>query len=111
MCLCAGPSTQDQVQVVLDAMCHTLTQNPCCLSNHHQDTLTERKIQSALQNLRSSRTTLIVAHRLSTIVDANIIAVLHLGQVVELGTHTELLGKQGLYADMWSKQLSGIADE
>jgi len=43
------------------------------------DTLTERKIQAALHSLRKTRTTLIVAHRLSTIVDANIIAVLHLG--------------------------------
>ncbi|KAF5841997.1 hypothetical protein DUNSADRAFT_9878 [Dunaliella salina] len=75
------------------------------------DTLTERKIQAALHSLRKSRTTLIVAHRLSTIVDANIIAVLHLGVVTELGAHQELLSKGGLYADMWQKQLTGLSGE
>jgi len=75
------------------------------------DTLTERKIQVALHSLRKARTTLIVAHRLSTIVDANIIAVLHLGEVAELGTHQELLSKGGLYADMWQKQLTGLSGE
>lgn len=95
------------------AFARALLKNPAVLvldeATSALDTLTERKIQAALATSRESRTTMIVAHRLSTIVDANIIVVMHLGQVVEQGSHTELLEKDGLYAELWNKQLtSGV---
>ncbi|GMH38123.1 hypothetical protein BSKO_06007 [Bryopsis sp. KO-2023] len=70
------------------------------------DSITEKKIQAAMNTLRQDRTTLIVAHRLSTVVDADSIIVLHDGEVVERGTHSELLSQNGLYAELWSKQES-----
>ncbi|UJR30014.1 hypothetical protein I4U23_017559 [Adineta vaga] len=69
------------------------------------DTLTERHIQSALQRVCEGRTTLIVAHRLSTISHADVIIVLKEGEVMERGSHDELLAKpDGLYAHMWDEQ-------
>ncbi len=61
-------------------------------------------LQSALLALRASRTTVIVAHRLSTIMDAHTVVVMALGQVAETGSHHELLAAGGLYAEMWAKQ-------
>ncbi|CAF0760216.1 unnamed protein product [Adineta steineri] len=69
------------------------------------DTHTERQIQSALQTVCDGRTTLIVAHRLSTISHADVIIVLKEGEVVERGSHDELLTKiDGVYASMWKQQ-------
>ncbi|KXZ45248.1 hypothetical protein GPECTOR_56g344 [Gonium pectorale] len=68
------------------------------------DTITEKKIQSALSALRASRTTVIVAHRLSTIMDADVIIVMDAGRVAESGSHWELLERGGLYADLWARQ-------
>ncbi|GAX77415.1 hypothetical protein CEUSTIGMA_g4860.t1, partial [Chlamydomonas eustigma] len=73
------------------------------------DSITERKIQDALKSLRQARTTLIVAHRLSTVADADIIVVMKLGCVAEMGNHLELLQREGgLYAEMWAKQQAGM---
>lgn len=69
------------------------------------DTVTEAKIQGALQNLGQGRTTLVIAHRLSTVRDAEQIIVLKDGNIHEKGTHDELLARQGLYADMWRQQI------
>ena len=71
------------------------------------DTRTEREIQSALNDISRGRTTIVVAHRLSTIVDADEIAVLSGGRVAERGTHRELLAQNGIYAAMWERQKRG----
>lgn len=70
----------------------------------HVDTETEEAIQKALEKMRRDRTTLVIAHRLSTVQDADLILVLHQGQIVERGTHQELLAKKGLYQKMYRLQ-------
>jgi ABC-type multidrug transport system, ATPase and permease components len=72
------------------------------------DTGTEEAIQTALRKMRQGRTTIAIAHRLSTIQDANLILVLHNGKIVERGTHTELLVKEGLYHKMFMMQQGTI---
>ncbi|KAL8907517.1 MAG: hypothetical protein Q9171_005832 [Xanthocarpia ochracea] len=69
------------------------------------DSETEQHIQTALEKLSQGRTTLVIAHRLSTITTADQILVLHSGQVIENGTHEELLALKGRYASMWRKQI------
>ena len=66
--------------------------------------INEREIKESLNDLAEKRTTIIIAHRLSTIVEANKILVLNKGNIIEQGTHKQLLRKKGLYADMWSTQ-------
>ena len=68
------------------------------------DTETEEAIQEALARMRRGRTTIAIAHRLSTIQDADLILVLHRGEIVERGTHQELLNKRGLYHKMYLLQ-------
>jgi ATP-binding cassette subfamily B protein len=68
------------------------------------DSHTEKEIQDALERVSRNRTTLVIAHRLSTIVGADEIIVLDQGQIVERGTHYELLAKNGLYESMWNRQ-------
>ena len=68
------------------------------------DTLTEQEIQSALRQVSRNRTTLVIAHRLSTVVDADEIIVLEQGRIVERGRHGDLLGLGGVYATMWNRQ-------
>ncbi|QGZ33457.1 ABCB family ABC transporter ATP-binding protein/permease [Stappia indica] len=68
------------------------------------DTHTEREIQAALDQVSRNRTTLVIAHRLSTVVNADEILVLEKGRIVERGRHQELLAKGGLYASMWARQ-------
>ncbi|ETS87309.1 hypothetical protein PFICI_01137 [Pestalotiopsis fici W106-1] len=69
------------------------------------DTETEQKIQEGLKALCEARTTFIVAHRLSTVMNADIIFVVSGGGIVEQGTHEELLEKHGKYSELWSKQI------
>ena len=74
------------------------------------DTATEREIDSALKAVSARRTTLVIAHRLSTVVDADEILVLNHGEVVEQGTHASLLAADGLYATMWRVQAETAAE-
>ncbi|KAK6062524.1 heavy metal tolerance protein [Seiridium cupressi] len=69
------------------------------------DTETEQKIQEGLRVLCEARTTFIVAHRLSTVMNADIIFVVSEGEIVEQGAHEELLDKKGKYSELWSKQI------
>ncbi|MCA3263986.1 MAG: ABC transporter ATP-binding protein/permease [Telmatospirillum sp.] len=69
------------------------------------DTRTEKEIQDSLRQISAGVTTLVIAHRLSTVVDADQIVVLDKGQVVERGTHADLLAADGVYAQMWRRQL------
>jgi ATP-binding cassette subfamily C protein CydCD len=73
----------------------------------HLDALSEHTVHKSLDLLKTNRTTIIIAHRLSTIRDADRIIVLNEGEMVETGTHNELLQKTGLYRQLVSKQLSG----
>ena len=68
------------------------------------DTRTEIQIQSAMDNLMKGRTSFIIAHRLSTIKNADLILVMNHGDIVEQGTHEELLAKNGFYADLYNSQ-------
>ncbi len=68
------------------------------------DSKSEKNIQAELKQISENRTTLIIAHRLSTVIDADRILVLDHGRIVETGTHKELLEKNGMYAHMWSLQ-------
>ncbi|MBI4185354.1 MAG: ABC transporter ATP-binding protein/permease [Proteobacteria bacterium] len=84
------------------------------------DSQTEKEIQASLKEVSAERTTLIIAHRLSTVVHADEIVVLKEGRVVERGRHDRLLARRGLYAEMWARQqeqaalereLRSVADE
>ncbi|GKT43490.1 heavy metal tolerance protein [Colletotrichum spaethianum] len=69
------------------------------------DTKTEASIQHALDALRNGRTTFVIAHRLSTVVKADKIMVIHGGRVAESGTHNELLARGEMYKDLWARQI------
>ena len=73
------------------------------------DAETERQVQAALAELKRDRTTLVVAHRLSTIVDADMICVVDRGRIVEQGRHGELLARDGLYARLYAAQAESAA--
>ncbi len=75
------------------------------------DTHTEREIQESLREVSRDRTTLIIAHRLSTVVHADEIVVLDQGRIVERGTHSGLLEAEGRYAKMWRQQQQGAMEE
>ena len=97
------------------AIARTLLKNPPILildeATSALDSRTESEIQATLDRVAERRTTIIIAHRLSTIVDADEIVVLEAGQVVERGTHTTLLRKQALYAEMWARQQAEVDEE
>lgn len=90
------------------AIARTILKNPKVIlldeATASLDTDTEEHIQRSLATLSHGRTMLVIAHRLSTITEADRILVLHEGQVVESGTHEELLDMKGRYAGMWKKQ-------
>ena len=74
------------------------------------DSESERHVQAALETLMQGRTTLVIAHRLSTIEKADRIVVMHKGEIAEIGTHSELLAKKGVYAQLHSVQFSAGAN-
>ena len=98
------------------AIARTLLKNPPILildeATSALDSRTEAAIQETLERIARNRTTIIIAHRLSTVVGADRIAVLEEGRVAELGSHDELLQRGGLYADLWYRQAAErVAEE
>jgi ATP-binding cassette, subfamily B, heavy metal transporter len=93
------------------AIARTLLKNPPILifdeATSALDSANERAIQAELQSTAQGKTTLVIAHRLSTVVDAHEILVLDAGRIIERGTHAELLARGGRYAQMWALQQSG----
>ena len=75
------------------------------------DSVTEQFIQESLEKLMQNRTTLVIAHRLSTLAQMDRILVFDKGKVVEQGTHNELMSKGGHYARMWDMQAGGFLPE
>ena len=71
------------------------------------DSEAERAVQAALDSLMQNRTTIVIAHRLSTIENADRIAVLERGNLVELGTHADLLAREGIYSRLYRIQFAG----
>ncbi|MBM3567654.1 MAG: ABC transporter ATP-binding protein/permease [Alphaproteobacteria bacterium] len=90
------------------AIARTILKNPPILvldeATSALDTATEKEIQASLKEISANRTTLIIAHRLSTVVHADEILVLDDGRVVERGCHEDLLAREGVYAGMWRRQ-------
>ena len=96
------------------AIARTLLKNPPILifdeATSALDSANERAIQAELRQVARNKTTLVIAHRLSTVVDAHEIVVLEHGHVVERGSHAQLLAANGRYAHMWQLQQSGASD-
>jgi ATP-binding cassette subfamily B protein len=92
------------------AIARTLLKDPPILildeATSALDSRTEAAIQETLQAVERGRTSIVIAHRLSTVVDAEQIIVLDAGRIAERGTHAQLLRKDGLYAEMWARQQS-----
>ncbi|MFJ7826545.1 ABC transporter ATP-binding protein [Psychrobacillus sp. NPDC096623] len=107
-------STFSSGQRQLVAFARTIATNPKILvldeATANIDTETEVAIQSSLEKMRRGRTTIAIAHRLSTIQDAELILVLHHGEIVERGTHQELLNQKGLYHKMYLLQNNVVED-
>ncbi|HEY8048716.1 MAG TPA: ABC transporter ATP-binding protein/permease [Ramlibacter sp.] len=90
------------------AIARTLLKNPPIMifdeATSALDSANERAIQAELKNIAEHKTALVIAHRLSTVVDAHEILVMDAGRIIERGTHAQLLAKGGRYAEMWSLQ-------
>ncbi len=97
------------------AIARTLLKNPSILifdeATSALDSANERAIQAELQGVAQNKTTLVIAHRLSTVVDAYEILVMDAGRIIERGTHAQLLALGGRYAEMWALQQSSEVDE
>ena len=96
------------------AIARTLVKNPPILlldeATSALDTRTEQEILATLHRVSTGRTSLSIAHRLSTVADADRIFVLDDGALAEAGTHSELLRRDGLYADMWNRQANEVEE-
>jgi ATP-binding cassette subfamily B protein len=97
------------------AIARTLLKDPPILildeATSALDSRTEAAIQETLQRVERGRTSIVIAHRLSTVVHADQIVVLEAGRIAERGTHAQLLRRGGLYAEMWTRQQSEREDE
>jgi len=97
------------------AIARTLVKNPPILlfdeATSALDTRTEQDILGTLRAIASNRTTLSIAHRLSTVVDSDTILVLNEGRLAEQGSHADLLRRDGLYAEMWARQAAESIEE
>jgi ABC-type transport system involved in Fe-S cluster assembly fused permease/ATPase subunit len=97
------------------AIARTLLKNPPIMifdeATSALDSANERAIQAELKNIAQHKTALVIAHRLSTVVDAHEILVMENGRILERGTHAQLLAQGGRYADMWSLQQSSEGSE
>jgi ATP-binding cassette, subfamily B, heavy metal transporter len=97
------------------AIARTLLKNPPILifdeATSALDSANERAIQAELQGVAQNKTTLVIAHRLSTVVDAHEILVMDAGRIIERGTHAQLLALGGRYAEMWALQQSSETEE
>ena len=96
------------------AIARTLLKNPPVLifdeATSALDSANERAIQAELRAVSQGKTALVIAHRLSTVVDAHQILVMEQGRILERGSHSELLELDGRYADMWRLQQSSSED-
>jgi ATP-binding cassette subfamily B protein len=94
------------------AIARALVRHPDILlfdeATSHLDTATERAMQQSIQTVLADRTVVLVAHRLSTIKDADLIYVLHQGRIMESGHHQQLMRQDGLYASLWRAQTDGV---
>lgn len=101
-----GNLSQGQRQML--AIARAILANPSVLildeATSNVDTRTEMKIQEAMQNLMKGRTNFVIAHRLSTIKNADLIAVIDYGEIIERGTHEELMNSKGFYFNLYSNQ-------
>jgi ATP-binding cassette subfamily B protein len=97
------------------AIARTLLKNPPILifdeATSALDSANERAIQSELKSAAQNKTTLVIAHRLSTVVDAHEILVMEAGRIIERGNHQQLLARGGRYADMWALQQSAEGEQ
>jgi ABC-type transport system involved in Fe-S cluster assembly fused permease/ATPase subunit len=97
------------------AIARTLLKNPPILildeATSALDSRTEAEILGTLEAIERGRTTIVIAHRLSTVVHADQIVVLEAGRIVEKGTHADLLRRDGVYAEMWNRQAQERAGE
>ncbi len=105
-------SNISQGQRQLITIARVILKNPSLLildeATSSVDTRTEILIQEAMDNLMAGRTSFIIAHRLSTIRNADIILVMRDGDIVEQGTHNELLARQGFYSDLYQAQFEKV---
>jgi ATP-binding cassette subfamily B protein len=97
------------------AIARTILKDPAILlfdeATSALDTHTEREIQANLREVSRDRTTLVIAHRLSTVIDADEILVMQDGRIVERGRHAALLSQDGVYAALWRRQQEAVGDQ
>ena len=90
------------------AIARLLLKNPKILifdeATSSLDSETEKRIKSEINEISKGKTTIIIAHRLSTVIDADMIYVFNDGKIVEKGSHTELINKMGEYSKLWAMQ-------